>query len=382
MPALQAQRFRQRILRYELGSFCLGLLSNIQSVSSRRHSSLFATLRRTVTCCQAPAAFKATAALRGIHSVSHVASPVKLCRSNGILSTREAAHTKETKMTTNETKTETKQINTVTQLDTAFGSLIKQREVWEAGAYAASNTELYALLGHCLDVMYKLKRFTELARGLNGLLEKRGFKFTAGTSIEVKLLRAVFGDPSDANKYKNRIYSYARVLVVAHGEDVKGDGIADFITEKGGIDEIRRHDSNAEKKTDEIKLQKEHADLTLNSSDFTAIATGIPVTEDLEPADDQHFSIALVRKEADGTGSIVFGTNSVSLVSAVLGIAGRKIDAEEQEERSRQKARELQQQKQVDYDAIASELYPNNSSATVVAVTLPAPAAEAAETSA
>jgi hypothetical protein len=284
-------------------------------------------------------------------------------------------------MTTNETKTETKPIDTVTQLDTAFSSLITQREVWEAGTYAASNAELNALLGRSLDVLYKLKHFTELARGLNGLLEKRGFKFTAGTSIEVKLLRAVFGDPSDANKYKHRIYGYARVLVVAHGEGVKGDGIADFITEKGGIDEIRRHNSNTEKKADEIKLLKEHADLTLNSPDFTAIATGIPVTEDLEPAADQHFSIALVRKEADGTGSIVFGTNSTSLVSAVLGLAGRKIDADEQEERSRQKAQELQQRKQADIDAVGGEIYQKNSSATVVAVTLPAPAVEAAETS-
>jgi hypothetical protein len=285
-------------------------------------------------------------------------------------------------MTTNETKTETKPIDTVAQLDTAFSSLITQREVWEAGTYAASNAELNALLGRSLDVLYKIKHFTELARGLNGLLEKRGFKFTAGTSIEVKLLRAVFGDPSDAKKYKQRIYSYARVLAVAHTSGIQGDKLGDFITKEGGIDEIRRHDSNAEKKTDEIKLQKEHAYLTLKSPDFTAIATGITVTEDLEPAADQHFSIALVRKEADGTGSIVFGTNNASLVSAVLGIAGRKIDVDEQEERSRQKAQALQQQKQADMDALAGELYPDNSSTPAVAVTLTAPAAEAAESSA
>jgi hypothetical protein len=285
-------------------------------------------------------------------------------------------------MTINETKTAMTSIDTIKQLDSAFTALITKREAWEAGTYAASNAELYGLLGHCLDVLHKVKRFTELARGLNGLLEKRGFKFTDGTSVEVRLLRAVFGDPSKPNKYKQRIYSYARVLTVAHSKGIKGDKLGEFITEQGGIDEIRRHDPNTEKKTDEIKLQKEHADLTLKSPDFTAIATGITVTEDLEPAADQHFSIALVRKEADGTGSIVFGTNSTSLVSAVLGIAGRKIDADEQEERSRQKAQALQQQKQADMDALAGELYPDNSSTPAVAVTLTAPAAEAAESSA
>jgi len=283
-------------------------------------------------------------------------------------------------MTTNETKTAITSVDTVKQLDEAFTTLIEQREVWEAGTYAASNAELHSLLGRCLDVLYKLKRFTELARGLNGLLEKRGFKFTAGTSIEVKLLRAVFGDPSDAKKHKQRIYNYARVLVVAHGAGIKGDEIAGFITEQGGIDEIRRHDPKAQKKAEGDKVQRGHAEKRLADDAFTAIATGITVTEELEPAADQHFSIALVRKEADGTGSIVFGTNSVSLVSAVLGIAGRKIDADEQEERSRQKAKELQQKKQSGIDALAGELYPDSSATPAVAVTLSEPAT--AETSA
>jgi len=159
-----------------------------------------------------------------------------------------------------------------------------------------------------------------------------------------------------------------------------GDKLSDFIAEQGGIDEIRRHNPKAKKKAEGDKVQRGHAEKRLADDAFTAIATGITVTEELEPAADQHFSIALVRKEADGTGSIVFGTNSVSLVSAVLSIAGRKIEADEQEERSRQKAKELQQQKQSDIDALAGELYPDSSSTPAVTVTLSEPAT--AETSA
>lgn len=281
-------------------------------------------------------------------------------------------------MTTNETQTQT--IDTVAQLESAYSLLITKREAWEAGTYAASNKELYALLGHCLDVYYKVKRFTELAKGLNSLLERRGFKFTAGTSVEVKLLRAVFGDATDAKKYKHRIYSYARVLTVAHGLGIKGDGIADFIVKSGGIDEIRRQDPQAQKKSDDDKARKQLAEVKLADKAFTAIATGITVTPELEPAADQHFSLALVRKEQDGTGSIVFGTNNVALVSTVLGIAGRKIDEDEQDERSRQKAKELQQQKQAQLDALAGELYPDSSATPAVAVTLSEPAT--AETSA
>ena len=241
-------------------------------------------------------------------------------------------------MITNETKT---QIQTVDQLDKAFTTLINEREVWEAGTYAASNTELYALLGHCLDVLYKLKRFTELARGLNGLLETRGFKFTAGTSIEVRLLRAVFGDATDAKKYKHRIYSYARVLTVAHGLGIKGDGIADFIVKSGGIDEIRRHDPQAQKKSDDDKARKQLAEVKLADKAFTAIATGITVTPELEPASDQYFSVALVRKESDGTASIVFGSDNPSLVNSLLGIAGRQIDADAEDARKRKRQQEI-----------------------------------------
>lgn len=135
---------------------------------------------------------------------------------------------------------ETQNIATVAQLGQAFTTLIQQREIWEAGVYAASNTQLYDLLGRCIDVYAKVKRSTELSRGLNGLLEKRGFKFTSSTSTEVKLLRAVFGDPADPDKFKNRIYGYARVLDVAHKQGITGDQLPAFISDNGGIEGILR----------------------------------------------------------------------------------------------------------------------------------------------
>jgi len=179
--------------------------------------------------------------------------------------------------------TETKNIATVGQLDQAFTTLIQQREVWEAAMYASSNAELYALLGRCLDMLAKVKRFTELARGLNGLLKKRGFKFTDGTSAEVKLLRAVFGDPSEPNKYKQRIYNYARVLTVAHSEGITGDQLPAFISEKGGIDEIRRHDPEASKKSNAEKGFRHQAEQKLKDAAFTPLASGLPMTKALVP---------------------------------------------------------------------------------------------------
>lgn len=251
---------------------------------------------------------------------------------------------------------QTQNIATVAQLGQAFVDLVQEREAWEAGVYAASNTSLYAILGQSLEVLKKVKRFTELARGLNGLLKMRDFKFTAGTSIEVKLLRAVFGDPTDPGKYKNRIYGYARVLSVAFDAGIAGDKLGEFISENGGIEEIRRHNPEAVKKTDKEKGLRHQAEQTLKEPAFTPIASGIPMTAALAPAPDQHFSVALVRKDTGETCSIVFGSDNASLVSSLLGIAGRCIDADEDEERKRRREQEIKDAETKALAEVAAEL--------------------------
>ena len=257
---------------------------------------------------------------------------------------------------TTQTKIKADTITTTSELGKAFVDLVKQRETWEAGTYAASNAELYAILGQTLDVLYRVKRFTELSRGLNTLLDKRGFKFTDATSTETKLLRAVFGDPKQPDQYKQRIYVYARVLSVAYEKKITGAELPAFIAEHGGIDEIRRHDPNAASKAEKAKADIHAAEKALTVVECSTIANGIQLTSELQPADDQHFSIALVRKEADGTGSIVFGTNSVALVRSVLAIAGRKIDADAKDDRKRQIAAELKAQREADLAAFEKEL--------------------------
>jgi hypothetical protein len=243
-------------------------------------------------------------------------------------------------------------ITTESELGKAFVELIKQRETWEAGTYAASNAELYSLLGQTLDLLYRVKRFTELSRGLNGLLTELGFKFTSATSTETKLLRTVFGNPTDPDQYKQRIYVYTRVLAVAYEKKITGAELPAFIAEHGGIDEIRRHEPKAASKAEAEKLILHTAEKTLTVADRRTIATGIQLTAELQPADDQHFSIALVRMEADGTGSIVYGTNNVALVRSVLAIAGREIDADAEDDRKRRIAAQIQAEREA-YLALA-----------------------------
>lgn len=237
----------------------------------------------------------------------------------------------------------------------AILELSERRKKWEAGAYAASNSELYAILGRTLDLLYLVKHYTELLRGLDEMLKNAEFKFNAGTSVEVKLLRSVFTVPAQPNQYEHRIYGYARVLSVAHQAKITGVQLSAFIAEKGGIDEIRRHTPKSTSKAD--KEGHIHvAEKTLNAASFAPIAAGITLTDALQPADGQYFSLALVRKNADGTGSIVFGINNPALVTSVLSIAGRQIGDAEVAERDRIKAAEAAAQRQADIDAFAAAM--------------------------
>lgn len=237
-----------------------------------------------------------------------------------------------------------------------ISELSEQRKIWEAGAYAASNSALYAILGRTLDLLYRVKHYTNLSRGLNALLDERGFKFTDATSTETKLLRAVFADPAKPDQYKQRIYVYARVLSVAYEAKVTGAELPAFIEQRGGIDEIRRHEPKTADKTQENKGLVHTAEKALNIISHTAIATGIKLTPELQPVDDQFFSIALVRKDADGTGSIVFGTNSKALVQSVLVIAGRKVDADAEVARKRETAASIAAEREMYVELAKAEL--------------------------
>jgi hypothetical protein len=59
----------------------------------------------------------------------------------------------------------------------------------------------------------------------------------------------------------------------------------------------------------------------VNPSD-SELFSNFDLPDQLQPKAGEQFSLALVRKNADGTGSIVFGTDNVAAVTSVLALAG------------------------------------------------------------
>lgn len=205
-------------------------------------------------------------------------------------------------------------------LSNAVDVLIAQREAWEAGTYAASNAELYALLGHTLDLFLKVRRDASLSRAFNDLLDTYGVTHNSSTSLALKIVRLVFVGKGREKKIANRAFTYARVLIVAAEAGVTGEHLPKFICDNNGIDELRRQGTDGETEAQKAKRARDLAEAALVQSQSMA---DLPMTDDLQPVDGSCYSLALVRKNQDGTASIVFGTNNQTAVNTVLTIAGK-----------------------------------------------------------
>lgn len=202
-----------------------------------------------------------------------------------------------------------------------LNKLCEARAVWENGVYKTSNDELYNLLDKCLVLFKELTGERSLIKELNELLEARGAKLTNGTSLATKIVRYVFDGCS-----AERSYTYARVLTVANAEKDDKVSMRAFVTSRNGVEAIRKAPkdgslSAAQKAKNNVDHAERHyANAKALVPSFISNDAGLhPNTE---AAND--FAVALVRKNKDGSLSIVFGTNNKALVGVVLAEAGKE----------------------------------------------------------
>lgn len=216
-------------------------------------------------------------------------------------------------------------IVTADTLSTVANNLIAQREVWQNGSYATSNAELHKLLGGCLDLYNVIKHDASLAKGLNAYLRGLGVDFNENTSLELRIARLVFATPGAEKNVKNRVNAYARVIKVAAANGQTGATISQFIVANHGIEEIRRSGLKAgqESPADIKSRNRNVADAQFADPTLPALFAGFALPEQLMPEAGHRYSVALVRRNPDGTGSIVFGTGNTAVVNTVLAAGGK-----------------------------------------------------------
>lgn len=188
--------------------------------------------------------------------------------------------------------------STVQSLD----ALVTRRKSWEATDYKKANEGLYALLADCLAIFND--KFVEgsvndqktLRSDLVARLKTDGVKVQKNSNTLTMFVRVVFG--SD----RKRAHGYAYVLKAAISNEVSAANLPQYITEQGGIEEIKRKmvvSEAALAKQAERAVAKTEVMASIEQAKVTPLAQ-LPmsgVTGD--------YAILLVKPTPDGMVSIV-----------------------------------------------------------------------------
>jgi len=224
-----------------------------------------------------------------------------------------------------------------------LNKLRNSTEVAEFNEARATATEKRnALLAKTYSEVKRLReKGVDAIKDFNKQLKAKGGDFTSATSLELKCVRYVF----DIAKDDRRGTSYARVLIVADEEN-KAEG--DFVTwvAERGIENIRR-DSEDTKATAEANLN-----VGLNKLS-KARALSVENAKYVKDGDTK-FTLAIVRKNSDGSNSVVGWANKATFVNTVL----KNVGATEIE--NKQKAVVDKANKQAQQQAIQSSTSASN----------------------
>jgi hypothetical protein len=202
------------------------------------------------------------------------------------------------------------------QLKAAADVLAQRRAVWEAGAFAASNAELIALLADCLGFHLHLIKFDDARKQFHAIYKEAKLTNTKGTELMTKIVRYVFGE-----KAVKRTFAYAKVLTVASEENVAPETLAAFVAKRGGIEEIRRNGGGATEKRKMRDESIEKASASLKIVKPLAEKVVPPKTLKVEGA--TNFVAAIIRRETDGTLSIVHLSTNETLIESLLANAAK-----------------------------------------------------------
>lgn len=206
-------------------------------------------------------------------------------------------------------------ISSVSIVKSAAVKLIEMennRKQWEATAYRTSNQQLYAVLADCL--LYGSELETAQAKERSAVLvdffSARGYFVKKDSPLLTRIVKAVFG-----NVDRRRISTYSLVLREAQRQNIFAAKLADWIEDRGGIQEIKvSRSSTFISPKDKVETAKK----TLSSLPNI----GIVKSDELSLLADADFlgeeCVLLAEQQADGSFFIKALTRSGSAVSAAL----------------------------------------------------------------
>ena len=204
-------------------------------------------------------------------------------------------------------------IDPAKQMTTALDRLIKDRQTWEVGAYNTSNKELYAILTKCYAIDFSMSGSETYAKirkqTFNDYVKQQGLMFKGETPLINRIVKCVFGDVQ-----RSRISAYAKVLKEAKRQAVAIKDLSDFISNSGGIQEIRLS------KTENYVSPKDKATIATEMLANIKLATvkGQQLSETINVEKADETCVLLATQKADGSFVVQSVVYSATAVNAAL----------------------------------------------------------------
>lgn len=110
------------------------------------------------------------------------------------------------------------------------------RKQWQTTAFRTSNQQLYGVLADCLAYGSPLEVSAAKARSkeLQAFLDSRNYIVKKDSPLMTRIVKSIFGAVD-----RRRISTYSLVLREAQRQGVLPSKLADWIEERGGIQEVR-----------------------------------------------------------------------------------------------------------------------------------------------
>ena len=196
---------------------------------------------------------------------------------------------------------------------TRIAALIAERKVWQHGAFVKSNVELYALLGKCYAFYFDLRgndKDAKTAREvLNAEMAAKAYSFSESTHVLTKLVKYVFEGVD-----RRRVSAYSLVLREALTQNKKAGEIPAFITQGGGVEEIRRRKSPTAKTPQQKAELGKQAVATQQLATFTSDTLAVLAQQAGKSAGDD--VVAILTQQADGSFVVKALVNSTTVLNA------------------------------------------------------------------
>ena len=185
-------------------------------------------------------------------------------------------------------------------------ALRAEHDVWFDGAYKSSTQELYRLLAKCFGIYLRMTGRRSQITAFNAECAARGYKFKDSSPLVYRIVKYVFAADN------KRVSRYAKVVAIAHAEDVDPMDLHVWIAAKGGIEDLQAQDTGRADKKQRMKQK-----LIVDN------ATGLAAAQNAQAQQTYHVPGFTISETASPFVAVLARVNDAGVIELIAPIADK-----------------------------------------------------------